>query len=120
MTIGEGAVCPATGSFTVDTDLETSGNQDTLTFTDSNWDDAQTVRITATADADTNDNTRLCQVQHSAAGGGYDGVTKPKFLFNQEFQDGSAAPSSRKRSTAWKAARTERTESGCRTPRTPT
>ena len=85
VTIGEGAVCPATGSFTVDTDLETSGNQDTLTFTDSNWDDAQTVRITATADADTNDNTRLCQVQHSAAGGGYDGVTKPKFLFNQEF-----------------------------------
>ena len=85
VTIGEGAVCPATGSFSVDTDLVTNGNQDTLTFTDSNWDDAQTVRITATADADTNDNTRLCQVQHSAAGGGYDSVTSPKFLFNQEF-----------------------------------
>ena len=49
--------CPNAGSFTIDTDLVTSGNQDTLTFTDSNWDDAQTVRITAIADADTGTTT---------------------------------------------------------------
>ena len=37
---------------TVDTDGATSGNQTTLTFTPSNWDTAQTVRVSAAEDAD--------------------------------------------------------------------
>ena len=37
---------------TLDTDAATSGNQDRLTFTRSNWDTAQTVTVAAAQDAD--------------------------------------------------------------------
>ena len=40
---------------TLDTDTGTSGNQDTLTFTTSNWSEAQTVPVSAAQDDDTQD-----------------------------------------------------------------
>ena len=86
MTIGEGALCPHTGIFTVDTDLVTSGNQSTLTFTDSTWDTEQTVRITTVADEDEDD--ALCQVEHSGSGGGYDGVSQTRLVISEEFDGG--------------------------------
>ena len=62
---------------TADTDLildthEKTGNQETLTFTPSNWDSGQTVKVTAAQDTDSlNDHVTL---NHVAAGGDYTGA----------------------------------------------
>ena len=42
---------------TVDTDTDTAGAQDTLTFSNSNWDTPQTVTVSAANDADTTDDS---------------------------------------------------------------
>ena len=42
---------------TVDTDTDTAGAQDTLTFSNSNWDTAQTVTVSAANDADATDDS---------------------------------------------------------------
>ncbi len=83
VTIGEGAPCPHSGAWTVDTDLNASGDQNTLTFTTSNWSTAQTVRMTGQTDSDTTDD--LCAIQHSGSGGGYDSVSKTKVVIVEEF-----------------------------------
>ncbi|MXZ82304.1 MAG: autotransporter outer membrane beta-barrel domain-containing protein [Synechococcus sp. SB0666_bin_14] len=57
---------------TVDTDSGRSGNQNTLTFTASTWNTAQTVTVTADDDTDTTDDT--VTLTHSATGGGYNRV----------------------------------------------
>ena len=59
-----------TGSgITVDTDTSTVGNQDTLTFTTSNWNQTQSVRVSAGQDANTaNESVTLT---HTTAGGDY-------------------------------------------------
>ena len=63
----------ATGEVTVDTDSGTDGNQNTLTFSSSNWNTAQPVTVAAGEDADTaNDSATL---SHTATGGGYNSVT---------------------------------------------
>ena len=59
------------GEVTVDTDGDTGGNQNTLTFTTGDWNTAQTVTVSADEDGDT-DNATLT---HTAAGGDYAGVT---------------------------------------------
>ena len=62
---------------TADTDLildthEKTGNQETLTFTPSNWDSGQPVKVTAAQDTDSlNDHVTL---SHVAAGGDYTGA----------------------------------------------
>ena len=48
--------------------------EDRLTFTETNWDRAQTVAVSVAEDDDRTDDTET--VTHAAAGGGYDGVTK--------------------------------------------
>ncbi len=61
------------GEVTVDTDGDTGGNQNTLTFTTGDWNTAQTVTVSADEDGDTdNDSATLT---HTAAGGDYAGVT---------------------------------------------
>ena len=63
----------AGSDLTVDTDGDDTGNQDTLAFTPSNWNQAQTVSLSAIQDADSsNDQVTLT---HTAAGGGYGSVT---------------------------------------------
>ena len=57
---------------TTGTDL--SLDQETLTFTASTWNDAQTVTVSARGDDD--GETDTATLTHGAAGGGYDGVSK--------------------------------------------
>ena len=59
---------------TVDTDSGTPGDQDTLSFTTSDWNTAQTVTVTASPDDDL-DNEAAITLVHSASGGGYDAVS---------------------------------------------
>ncbi len=84
VTISEGTQCLHSGTWTVDTDLDASGDQDTLTFTTSNWSTAQTVRLTAQANSSGND-TEICAIKHSGSGGGYDSVSKTNLVFSQTF-----------------------------------
>ena len=58
----------------VDTDSGTDGNQTSLTFTTSNWNNAQTVTVTAAEDDDAAKETAIT-LSHSASGGGYGSVT---------------------------------------------
>ena len=58
---------------TVDTDPGATGNQNTLTFTTTNWDDAKTVTVAAGADDDESDDS--VTLTHTAAGGNYASVT---------------------------------------------
>ncbi|MCY4174623.1 MAG: putative Ig domain-containing protein, partial [Cyanobacteria bacterium MAG CAR3_bin_5] len=63
----------ASGEVTVDTDSGMAGNQTTLTFSTTDWNTGKTVTVTAGEDVDiTNDSATLT---HTAAGGGYAGVT---------------------------------------------
>ena len=63
-----------TGQDTTDLELSGLGEGDTLTFTTSTWDDAQTVTVKAREDADAkNDSVTLV---HTAAGGEYEGVAE--------------------------------------------
>ncbi|MCY4332644.1 MAG: hypothetical protein OXC96_09150, partial [Cyanobacteria bacterium MAG CAR1_bin_15] len=63
----------ATGDVTVDTNSGSPGNQNTLSFTTTTWNTAQTVTVAAGEDVDTtNDSATL---SHTAAGGGYNSVT---------------------------------------------
>ncbi|WP_025772552.1 hypothetical protein, partial [Thioalkalivibrio sp. HK1] len=64
---------PSNADVKVDTDSTTAGNQNTLTFTASNWNTAQTVTISAEEDGDTTDETASISV--SATGGGYQDAT---------------------------------------------
>ncbi len=58
---------------TVDTDSTAPGNQDTLTFTTTNWGMFQTVTVSAADDGDTAEDTAT--LTHTASGGGYDTLT---------------------------------------------
>ncbi len=59
-----------TGSgITVDTDTSTVGDQSTLTFTTSNWNQTQTVRVSAGQDANTADES--VTLTHTTSGGDY-------------------------------------------------
>ena len=63
-----------TGQDTTDLELSGLSGTDTLTFTTSTWDDAQTVTVKAREDADAkNDSVTLV---HTAAGGEYEGVAE--------------------------------------------
>ncbi len=63
----------ASSDVTVDTDTGTTGNQNTLTFSNSTWDTAQTVTVSAAEDADAIDDS--VTLSHTAANGGYGSVT---------------------------------------------
>ncbi|MCY3786545.1 MAG: hypothetical protein OXG47_07445, partial [bacterium] len=63
----------AGSDLTVDTDGVDAGNQDTLAFTPSNWNRAQTVSLAAAGDTDSSDDS--VTLTHAAAGGGYGSVT---------------------------------------------
>ncbi len=58
---------------TIDTDPDTAGNQDTLIFTPINWNNPQTVTVTAGMDNDRDDDS--VTLTHRASNGGYDRVT---------------------------------------------
>ncbi|MXW41461.1 MAG: hypothetical protein F4Z75_10065, partial [Synechococcus sp. SB0668_bin_15] len=58
---------------TVDTDLNTNGSQNQLTFTTSDWNNPKTVRVTAGQDDDTTDDSAT--LIHTASGGGYGSLT---------------------------------------------
>ncbi len=58
----------------VDTDSTMQNDQSTLTFTTSNWNDAQTVTVSATTDSDAENEAPVTLV-HAASGGGYDSVS---------------------------------------------
>ncbi len=59
---------------TVDTDSVTANDQNTLSFTTSTWNDAQTVTVTAKEDNDTANETAIT-LAHAASGGGYGSVS---------------------------------------------
>ena len=63
----------ASTDLTVDTDPGTTGNQNTLTFTTTNWSTAQTVMVSAAEDADTVDDR--VTLSHTVTGGDYGSVT---------------------------------------------
>ncbi len=64
---------PSNTDISVDTDTSAGGNQNTLTFTPSNWNTPQSVRVSAARDDDIdNDSAR---VSFSPSGGGYDSVS---------------------------------------------
>ncbi len=65
----------------------TPGDQTTLTFTTLNWNDPQTV--TARAETDGDAATEEAVLLHTAAGGGYDGVTAE---YDVQVSDADAAP----------------------------
>ena len=70
VTISEGTAAPNN-----DTDITvTSPSNKRLTFTKDNWNVNQTVTLSAAEDADSENGVRT--INHSASGGGYDGVTK--------------------------------------------
>ena len=58
---------------TVDTDSTAPGNQNTLTFTTTDWGTYQTVTVSAADDGDTAEDTAT--LTHTASGGGYDTLT---------------------------------------------
>ena len=60
----------ASGDVSVDTDTGTSGDQTTLTFTASDWDDAQTVTVSAAEDDDALADDKVT-LTHTVAGGDY-------------------------------------------------
>ena len=63
-----------TGQDTTDLELSGLSGTDTLTFSTTTWDDAQTVTVKAREDADAkNDSVTLV---HTAAGGEYEGVAE--------------------------------------------
>uniref|UniRef100_UPI001E3268D5 beta strand repeat-containing protein n=1 Tax=Thioalkalivibrio sp. HK1 TaxID=1469245 RepID=UPI001E3268D5 len=64
---------PSNTDVTLDTDTSTNGNQTTLAFTTSNWNTAQTVRLSAAEDGDSNNESASISV--SATGGGYGDAT---------------------------------------------
>ncbi len=67
-------VTGTTGEITVDTDSNTSGDQNTLTFTTSNWNTEQTVTVSAGEDDDgVNDTATLT---NTASGGDYADISK--------------------------------------------
>ncbi len=61
------------GDVTVDTDSTAPGNQNTLTFTTTDWGTFQTVTVSAADDGDTAEDTAT--LTHTASGGGYDTLT---------------------------------------------
>ena len=66
-----------TGQDTTDLELSGLSGTDTLTFTTSTWDDAQTVTVKAREDADAkNDSVTLV---HTGAGGEYEGVAEERW-----------------------------------------
>ena len=64
----------AADDVSVDTDTGTTGNQNTLTFTSSNWSTAQTVTVAAATDEDAA-NDAVVTLTHAVAGGDYGSVT---------------------------------------------
>ena len=60
---------PTNTDVTVDTVAGTAGDQDTLTFTSSTWDNAQTVTVSVAADADAGDETATIVHSVSQTGG---------------------------------------------------
>ncbi|MBF2755973.1 MAG: hypothetical protein ISN29_12070, partial [Gammaproteobacteria bacterium AqS3] len=58
---------------TFDTDDETAGDQDQLTFTTGNWETTQTVTVSAADDADSEDDSATIRL--TAEDGGYDNIT---------------------------------------------
>ena len=73
-------VARASGStdVTFDTNAGTGGDQDTLTFTTTNWSTAQTVTVSAAEDTDVADDTAT--LRHSASGGGYGSYSADLFV----------------------------------------
>ena len=76
----------------VDTDSGMGGNQTTLTFTTSDWNDAQTVTVTAAEDNDTANETAIT-LAHAATGGGYNGVSGNVTVNITDDEDPPSAPS---------------------------
>ncbi len=62
----------ASGELQIDAELQQSGLQDTQTFTPSNWDTYQRVRVLGKPDSDSIDGS--ASISLTASGGGYDGV----------------------------------------------
>jgi len=67
-------VTGTTGEITVDTDSNTSGDQNTLTFTTSNWNTEQTVTVSAGEDDDGVNDTAM--LTNTATGGDYADISK--------------------------------------------
>ncbi len=73
VTITIAAKSGSDGDITFDTDPNTTGNQNTLTFTMSSWNTPQKVTLFASDDADGNNGQAT--LEHTASGGGYAGIT---------------------------------------------
>ncbi|MBF2754647.1 MAG: autotransporter domain-containing protein, partial [Gammaproteobacteria bacterium AqS3] len=72
VTLTLGQIGTISGDIGLDADPHRSGSQATLSFTESNWSEPQTVQISAGEDSDTLDDAAVIAL--SAAGGGYTGV----------------------------------------------
>ena len=79
-----------TGNVTI---TPTSGNTNAatvsgaLTFTDSNWDSAQTITVTGVDDDIDNATDRTATISHTVSGGGYGSVTVGTFTFTANDDD---------------------------------
>ena len=58
---------------TIDTDIDTTGNQDSLTFTSMNWSAAQTVTVNAADDPDPDNDSAT--IEHTVSGANYASAT---------------------------------------------
>ncbi len=64
-------VSSSNGNAVVDTDLATTGDQSTLTFTSANWSTPQTVTVTGADDAIDNSSDLTATITNTPSGGGY-------------------------------------------------
>ena len=71
--VGDNQSAGDTDITVADTDADTPGAQNSLTFTTTNWNTAQTVTLRAAQDDDAHNGSR--RILHTAGGGGYESVT---------------------------------------------
>ena len=72
---------------TVDTDPNTDGNQNTLTFTTGDWNTAQTVTVSADDDIDSTDGTAVLSHTATSTDTDYGGITIPSIAVSEADDD---------------------------------
>ena len=80
----------STVTITMSADAQVTTSPSTLTFTTSDWSAAQTVTVTAVDDI-VAEGAHTGTITHSAAGGGYDGVSIPNVVANVTDNDAPRA-----------------------------
>ena len=90
VTISLGSVTGGDSDLSVDTDLTSSGNQTSLTFTTSNWNVAQTVRVSAAEDSDEENGAKVVTHTVTSTDARYAGITVPRVTATEVDNDAKA------------------------------